>query len=398
MSSSIKFSIGDYTDIGGCKENQDAMVRYEDEKIIIISIIDGHGSNGKKVATFCKIELENMIALSMEEILSEPTNFLSEIFSIIHRSLALNIIREKNELGLVCRWEPSGALLIKKSYADVWEPIMSGGATMTISILFKDTLKLYVANVGDSEAMLCSVKPILQNNDLVDINIETEAKAESETELPDRLNYIMITGNHSPNNKKEYERIQLDPTIIKKPLFIYDALIKTNGSSNGGNIYDTSKTDAVMLVPSNNNIYCKNVRKEYATYLSLPEDELPTKCNLAVCRSVGDFPMVPYGCSSIPTIRVIDCQTILQRYEETDEKPMLCLLVSSDGLWDNWNYQDVQEFMMHSTCLNAVSIYHPNGTQRVITSLMERNKLYGTQHFGNNSDNATSIGLYIIRG
>lgn len=377
--SSIKFSTGEYTDIGGCRENQDAMLRYEDDKIIIISVIDGHGVNGKKIAEFCKTELQNNITSKMNEILLEPTKFLDEIFPNIHHLLALKIIKEKSEYGIVCRLEPSGNLLIKKNYADIWEPMATGGATMTIAIMIKETLKLYVANVGDSEAILCSTKSILRENDLVGI----EFKDLSETKESD---YIVITGVHSPNDLKEYQRISLDTTITKKPEFIYDSMQK------GINSHIEHIYSEPITTPKYG--YIKNVKKEYATYLKIPDDELPTNHRLAMTRSIGDFAMVPYGCSCIPTIRMMDCQSILQRYDETDASPMLCLLLSSDGVWDNWLYQDVQLFMMHSTCLNAVAT-NPNGTQQITEAFMERNKLFGMRNFNNASDNATSVVMYI---
>ena len=380
--SSIKFSTGEYTDIGGCRENQDAMLRYEDDKIIIISVIDGHGVDGKKVAEFCKTELQNNIATKMNKILSQPTKFLDEIFPNIHHSLALKIIKEKLEYENVCRLEPSGNLLIKKNYADIWEPMMTGGATMTIAIMIKETLNLYVANVGDSEAMLCSTKSILRDNDLVGI----ETKDLSETKDSKDSDYIVITGLHSPNNLKEYQRISLDPTITKKPEFIYDSMYK------GVNSHIEHIYSEPIMPPKYG--YFKNVKREYATYLKIPDNELPFNHRLAMTRSIGDFSMVPYGCSCIPTIRIIDCQAILQRYDETDTSPMLCLLLSSDGVWDNWNYQDVQLFMMHSTCLNAVNT-NPNGTQQITEAFMERNKLFGLRNFNNASDNATSVVMYV---
>ena len=73
---------------------------------------------------------------------------------------------------------------------------------------------------------------------------------------------------------------------------------------------------------------------------------------------------------------------------------MLCLLISSDGVWDNWEYQDVQEFIMYNKCLELIKS-NPDRTQNILESFMNRNNIYATHNFGNNADNATSSITYI---
>jgi serine/threonine protein phosphatase PrpC len=131
------------------------------------------------------------------------------------------------------------------------------------------------------------------------------------------------------------------------------------------------------------------VRKEFATYVRTKENR-----KLAFTRTMGDFEMAPYGIINEPSISSIDLSDILDRYEDTDLNQVLCLLVSSDGVWDNWEYQTAQEFLMFDNCLEAVG-KTDDGTQKVLDSFMARNKLFATQNFGNSADNATSAVLYL---
>lgn len=85
----------------------------------------------------------------------------------------------------------------------------------------------------------------------------------------------------------------------------------------------------------------------------------------------------------------------------------LCVVLATDGVWDNWMYEDINKFVMDISCLNAVvnSFYPPqdsaespasgDGGKRVASSLMQRNAIYSRRNFGNQADNATGIVLYL---
>lgn len=72
----------------------------------------------------------------------------------------------------------------------------------------------------------------------------------------------------------------------------------------------------------------------------------------------------------------------------------LCLVLATDGVWDNWAYEDVNKFVMDPSCLGAVGAA-ADGAKRVTISFMQRNALYAKRNFGSNADNATGIVLYI---
>jgi serine/threonine protein phosphatase PrpC len=72
----------------------------------------------------------------------------------------------------------------------------------------------------------------------------------------------------------------------------------------------------------------------------------------------------------------------------------LCLVLATDGVWDNWLYEDVNRFVLDASCLCAVA-GAPDGARRVTMSFMQRNSTYSKRNFGGQADNATGIVMYL---
>lgn len=97
-----------------------------------------------------------------------------------------------------------------------------------------------------------------------------------------------------------------------------------------------------------------------------------------------------------------------------------CLVVATDGIWDNWSYEDVTKFVMDDSCTKAVLQTPPSkwgssmpscdvevdsgaapqsppvsGTQRVANSLIKRNAVFAKRNFGGDADNATGVVVYL---
>ena len=384
-----KFLTGLATDIGGGRENQDTVCCFQNSDILANCIFDGHGTDGKWVAEVCKLTTERLISENSERLLLDPMNALSELFSELKTILAEKTVERFSQKNRECKIEPSGVIIIKSMYNDTWQPLVNGGATMTVLILIKKTLKLYIANVGDSDAMLCSSKQIFRQDDLkCESGLELEKKLEDGLKEEGLKNYLMLTANHSPTNIDEYVRMRSTaacPTNPNKALI--DVIYDKQGVDSYCPIYDTSEPIPKLLECPLGGGYHKNVRKEFATYVRTKENR-----KLSFTRTMGDFEMAPYGIISEPSISSIDLSDILDR--DTDLNPVLCLLVSSDGVWDNWEYKTAQEFLMFGNCLEAVG-KTDDGSQQVLNSFMKRNKLFATQNFGNSADNATSAILYL---
>ena len=379
-----KFLTGSATDIGGSRENQDNVCCFQNSDILANCIFDGHGPDGKWIAEVCKLNTERLISENSDRLLLDPVNALSELFSELKTILSVKTVERFSKKNRECKIEPSGVIIIKDLFNDFWQPLVNGGATMTVLILIKKTLKLYIANLGDSDAMLCSSKQIFRQDDL---KCETGLKDGLEDGLTD---YLMLTANHSPTNIDEYVRMRSKaacPTNPNKSLI--DVIYDKQCAETFCQVYDTSTPIPKLLECPLGGGYYKNVRKENATYVRTTENR-----KLAFTRTMGDFEMDPYGIISEPSINSIDLSDILERYTETDLNPVLCLFVSSDGVWDNWEYQKVQEFLMYDNCLEAVG-KTDDGSQKVLDSFMARNNLFARHNFGNTADNATSAILYV---
>jgi len=74
--------------------------------------------------------------------------------------------------------------------------------------------------------------------------------------------------------------------------------------------------------------------------------------------------------------------------------PIVCIVLATDGVWDNWAYEDVTRFVMDSSCLNAISA-GADGAERVAKAFMQRNAVYAKRNFGGQADNATGIVVYL---
>ncbi len=76
--------------------------------------------------------------------------------------------------------------------------------------------------------------------------------------------------------------------------------------------------------------------------------------------------------------------------------PVLCLVLATDGVWDNWTYEDVTKFVLDPSCLGAVA-QGSDGAKRVALSFMQRNGVYAKRNFGAQADNATGIVMYLTQ-
>lgn len=74
--------------------------------------------------------------------------------------------------------------------------------------------------------------------------------------------------------------------------------------------------------------------------------------------------------------------------------PLICLVLATDGVWDNWTYEDVTKFVLDPSCVGAVCS-GADGGHRVAVSFMQRNGIYAKRNFGAQADNATGIVAYM---
>jgi hypothetical protein len=138
------------------------------------------------------------------------------------------------------------------------------------------------------------------------------------------------------------------------------------------------------------------------------------------------------GVSHLPAIRHVNISKVFHRLQSTvvgvSQSPSpiatIAVVVASDGIWDNWTYEDVTKFVMDESCLKAVlpdlSVVEPSaisslsptakdtteappagspvslrGIQRVANSFIKRNGVFARKNFGNDADNATGVVIYL---
>ena len=116
--------------------------------------------------------------------------------------------------------------------------------------------------------------------------------------------------------------------------------------------------------------YTKNVRNELASIVSV--DYRHQVYFLGMTRSLGDFYFHAHGVSSKPSIN---------KYTMEDK----LLLLGSDGVWDNWKYEDVQSTMADKSLSNQRDI------DAVSHDFFNETLYRGLKNFGNKRDDMTFI-------
>lgn len=379
----LNLQIGHDTDIGGCsyKPNQDRkfMIPFVEHDGCLIGVADGHGREGENVADLCEKMTNTLIKDKMGELLENPVAFLENAFECIQEEI-VNQFREKK-----C------------------------GTTFSLIIVLGK--KLWIANVGDSTGVLCAKHPVLNASHL---------KFEKDAAIPGKVavvsdeeptNLIVLTSDgHSPENPEEYVRMRnfmcsKDDPKHAELLCVYDKSGREKTMCPP--VFDISEDGTPTLRPIDGSFdyYFKNVRKEKAAYLTDRKGDNV----LASTRALGDYNLSVLGLSHKPEIRSLDLVPVFDALkaqiaiaggvkepsEEDPNPPTVCVVLCSDGVWDNWIFDHVQKFMMDKSCLSALEKDKERGAQRVCKSFMLRNQAFANKNFGRNSDNATGIVMYI---
>lgn len=364
----VKFGVE--TDIGGNNpKNQDYWFQWKnnEKRQCLFGIADGHGTYGEVVAR-----------LSSKTILEyiETVDLETDTLAILHRCFTL--CNEK--FGDICpHWSDTTTL---------------GGTTLTVVAIVNN--KIYVANVGDSPVYLCTESPVLKRSMIryeMDCAVDPALHLLSEDEHDDDdklCSTIELTRSHAADNVREFDRIRKQHPSSEKPgyprlNFLYDnhGLRKNLGDS-------IFTVEDESLVPVKNGVgkFYKNVSKEWGTVVT---GLLPGY--LAFTRSIGDFYWKGYGVTEHPEIQSFDLDQI------GEGNDVICIVAVSDGVSDNWLTDHVGKFVMDPSCLKAVLTQPDVGAQRVAMSFIRRTLQYGSQNFGNNTDNATANIAYIrLRG
>ncbi|CAM9514644.1 unnamed protein product [Discosporangium mesarthrocarpum] len=141
--------------------------------------------------------------------------------------------------------------------------------------------------------------------------------------------------------------------------------------------------------------YYKNVRREWASLVATPP-KARFQDALAFTRSLGDFHLQTYGVSHVPDIMRLDLQHIFHRPQGGDvpDTMVACLVVASDGVWDNWLWGDVSSFFLEPARVAAVGA--SNSAEAATEEFMCENARRACANFGSQADNSTCVACYLI--
>ena len=395
------------TNIGGGRENQDSCHLFSlkwdqtGEVVTIMIMLDGHGNDLGRVASECaQATFVRFFTNNLSYLVDNTADCLQKAFQQanddIKACFQLHLLADGAEV-----MESANGFLLKKRNTSnngmsvgTWS-VVQGGTTCTIAVLIKD--KIFVANVGDSSAFLIS--PFAALSLSADIEVEDERPKPNEglsLQGESLKSYIELTADHSPSSSDEFIRIRnFRPweEDSRQPClqFVYDTprMSKTQCPA----IFNICSNGQIEV--TNRGHYYKNVRREWASMVVIPESDPFSQHALAFTRSLGDFHLQTYGVSSKPNICSVDLKKIFTRANTIHTSPVaLCLILASDGIWDNWTFDEMSSFVFSSH--SSSEIFHDGeGCARVTNALMTNNSERGNRNFGIHQDNYSTILMYI---
>ena len=404
LEKTINIQISHATDIGGGRENQDDFFIFQkpEEKITVVAILDGHGiEHGKLASGSARDFLTTYFETNYLLLKTNPYETLVNAYSGTHNHLKEWFTQSLTNNNYKVMESKEGYLLKRYTDNQPWQSLRGGTTCTIIAIIDK---MVYCSNVGDSTATLCSKVPIF--NPEKQLTYLGDSATPSSTPFTQPVSTsaestalsttMEINANHSPDNPSEFCRLRQFQQRLGNPLHPASHLV-----------YDSKLNDKVRCSPiftvdasgnptiTNNGTYCKNVRHEYATLLTTPSTARFSE-SLAFTRSVGDFYMQTYGVTYCPEIHSIDLDTLfddLDKKQQQQQQTPLCLVVASDGVWDNWIFEDVTDYVLSDDVVESSNKKEKTAAELLI----QQNDIYARANFGNNSDNATAIIVYLNR-
>lgn len=98
------------------------------------------------------------------------------------------------------------------------------------------------------------------------------------------------------------------------------------------------------------------------------------------------------GVSHLPEVRRVDLSSI---------SDTVCVVLASDGIWDNYDYETISRFAMDPRRVASLrreskgSKGETSPVEAIAQALIDANAVQAKKNFGDQADNATGIVLYI---
>lgn len=359
---SFRIQIGSDAHIGNGHEQQDdiCIIKKPNINCIILAVADGHGTYvGKTAANTCTYEIEQFADTNEELLVTNPNVFLENCYEHLHNKVREAFVKQYlRENKDVCV-DSEGRVLYRKMPSQPYLHV-NGGAMLTIAVFIKGVL--YVANVGDCKAILCA-------KDKVEI----------------------ITSDHSPDNPSEYKRIRNFRPSPEDPnraelLFVYDSLSEKQ-KCRCEQIYKIEE-DGTAIARDDVKYYYKSVNRDRGTYVTVPSyHNYPDA--LASTRAIGNYNMNCFGVTWKPDIVMMDLN------DATEEE--LCIVVASDGIWDNVTDDTMRSILFHESCLKVAREDETHGAIRIVKSMIHKIGQTAQKNFPNHADNMSCVLMYLGR-
>ena len=444
QSNNLRIQVGICDDIGNARVQQDAcfVIQKPDQGCTIFGVADGHGQElGHIASNACVKSVSEFVDANLDKMIADTVLFLEECFAHTQTAIARTFVDYYVDRGYEVNEEENGRIT-KRRFPTHSFTNAGGGTMLTIAVL--KGAQLFIANVGDCNAQLCTETPVItqdmlryekdaevsqETSQVVDTEVSQETSQVVDTEVSQETSHVadtvanavanvadtascmfeddevsevekvsqetdtlVLTSDHSPMNPKEYVRMRKfrpseeDP-LKAEMLFVYDEQETSKPFCQP--VFNISE-DGVPTVRDDVPYYYKNVCKERAAYVSVPANAYFPDA-LASTRAMGDFNIATYGVTSKPEIQSIDLGRVLEH------TGAVCVTMCSDGVWDNWLPDYVTKFMMDASCLAAVKGDVEKGAQRVAKSFIKRNEIFAQKNFRGSADNAMCVVVYVSK-
>jgi serine/threonine protein phosphatase PrpC len=224
----------------------------------------------------------------------------------------------------------------------------------------------------------------------------------------DAPGFLELSAEHSPESEGEYWRMAsarpAPGSVPRVPLarFQYDTLAP---SPRATSLPIFAPTSGGALAKRAVGGYYKNVRSEWASLVATPTTAAFHDA-LAFTRSLGDFHLQCYGVTWEPDVAWVDVAALgggggvweeggaCEAAAAAESAPLppaapFVLLVASDGVWDNWTFEDAARFTMEPA---RVRDARQRATAAdLVADTMRENKRRAAANFGESADNMTLI-------
>jgi len=394
------------------KENQDDSFvwRHDASNSVVIGVFDGHGRDvGKLAAVHAKAHIVEWLDKNFDRLLSNPSETFKSLFEETHSSILQAFKKHLTSKGWTVK-ETGGYLIKRRSMSNPWTCAHGGTTCSIIVILGKN--RIITANVGDSTGLISCKNRNINKNELLQLSLwpesggiieecnENDKNKKSNCENKEiGKNALIITADHSPESIREFYRLRNSHPYPREPILPHLSIVYDSPNAN------KMKCQLVFQFNENgepfvtgNGAYFKNVRKEWASLVATPM-RARFQDALAFTRSLGDFHLQCYGVSHVPDVHFLDLENVFYKNEESSviegkNEMVSCIVLCSDGVWDNWQWDEVVLFFMDSFRINEV--YKSGNCSNIVKEFMSENMRRSQNNFGYQADNATAVVCYVF--